>query len=135
MCDLERPADELGQELLECPLDEAGRLLHRRELARDVGIAKTAGDQTTVLELLPVVEAVTPVMGAVEERRSGSGSVASIWPRVGTIRPSSSPSRPLGYPSVATTTRSPSSSSSDSTRLRWQISTPASAALIASRRT
>ena len=93
--DTERAADELGDKRLERALDVRGRDLVGRELFLERRVAEAAGEDASVRSLLPVIEAVPAVMWAIEDPL-GRGSVAIIWPRVGMISPSISPSRPLG---------------------------------------
>ena len=93
--DRNRSADKLCDERLEGALDRGRRRLRVGELGVQREVAEAAGEDAAVRELLPVVEAVACVVRQ-SKSRSAIGSVTSIWPRVGTIDPSSSPSRPLG---------------------------------------
>src|SRR5207302_5326199 len=63
----DRPADQVRDETLERALDLGRRLLARRELVVEVRVAEAAGEDPPILALLPVVEAVTAVVRAVEE--------------------------------------------------------------------
>jgi hypothetical protein len=63
----DRPADQVGHEALERRLDGGRRLFAGRELVVERGVAEAAREDAPVLALLPVVEAVAAVVGAVEQ--------------------------------------------------------------------
>src|SRR5262249_49705168 len=67
MCRDDRPADEVGDEAFKRRLDAGRRLLAGRELVVEGGVAEAAREESAVLALLPVVEAVTAVVRTVEE--------------------------------------------------------------------
>ena len=65
--DGDRPADQLGDERLERALDPGRDLLVGRELRLERPVAEAAREDAPVGRLLPVVEAVAPVVRAFEE--------------------------------------------------------------------
>ena len=138
MRDPRRGADELGGERVELALDRRrGRVL-RGLLGLEARVATAAEHQPPVWELLPVVEAVARVVRApVEELRQRLGR--EHLPPDGRARRRSAPGRSASVsPSTAMTTASAVElleRAPRSTGWRSTISTPASAACTASRRT
>src|SRR5215208_2450442 len=64
---LEAAADDSGEKVLEGRLDRRRDHFFRSELAGHVDVAEAARRDPSVVELLPVIEAVATVMGASEQ--------------------------------------------------------------------
>ena len=68
MRDAHGPSRDLAGEALQRLLDRLGRLLDVRELGRQVHVSEAAQQQPPVAALVPVVEAVAPVVRPLEEQ-------------------------------------------------------------------
>src|SRR5206468_12738234 len=67
VCHLRQLAEQLDEKRVESLLDRLGRGLVVRHLGEDREVAKAAEDDAPIRKLLPVVEAVPGVVGAVEQ--------------------------------------------------------------------